>query len=63
MTTMILLLWLAGVGQILITRMFAYRDNISRLTPVVREVFIVFTVVSFGFLVTVIEMAALRIGG
>jgi hypothetical protein len=55
------LLWLAGVGQILIAsanvfawRMFGYRENMARLTPVVREVFIVqnvfivFTVVCFG---------------
>ena len=61
MNVMIPLLWLAGVGQILVAsanvfawRMFGYRENMARLTPVVREVFIVqnvfimFSVVCFG---------------
>jgi FtsH-binding integral membrane protein len=45
MNVLIPLLWLAGVGQILVTsanvfawRMFGYRENMARLTSVVGEI-------------------------
>jgi hypothetical protein len=49
-----LLQWLIAASNVFAARMFAYRENIARLTPFVREVFIVqniyimATVVMFG---------------